>query len=109
MEVYNRKTFEIYNLNQISQLKKKLPNKNINLFHPYKYLIFQGPFLAQKIKLNVKKKNLTYIADPFVNIGLIIILMDLNIQNLSISIYLDKKIKEKILSLAKKKSKYLLH
>ena len=41
-----------------------------------------------------------YIADVFTNVGLSIILMDLNIKNLSISNNLNKDLKNKIQSLA---------
>ena len=41
-----------------------------------------------------------YIADVFTNVGLSIILMDLNIKNLSISTNLNKELTKKIQSLA---------
>ena len=101
MKVYKNKIFQIHNLNQVDFLKKKFPNQNINLVHPYRFLAIQGPLIAKILNQSIsKKKKMTYIADVFTNVGLSIILMDLNIKNLSISTNLNKDLIKKIQSLA---------
>ena len=101
MKIYKNKIFQIHNLNQIDILKKKFPNQNITLIHPYRFLTIQGPLIAKILNQYIsKKKKMIYIADVFTNVGLSIILMDLNIKNLSISNNLNKELTRKIQSLA---------
>ena len=96
MKIYKNKIFQIHNLNQVDSLKKKFPNQNLKLF-----LAIQGPLIAKILNQYIlKKKKMIYIADVFMNVGLSIILMDLNIKNLSISNNLNKDLKNKIQSLA---------
>ena len=105
MKIYKNKIFQIYNQNQVDILKKKFPNQNINLIHPYRYLAIQGPLIAKILKQYIsKKKKMIYVADVFTTIGLSIILMDLNIKNLSISTNLNENLKKKILLLAEVRS-----
>ena len=105
MEFYKRKIFQIHNLNQIDSLKEKFPDKNLNLIHPYRFLALQGPLIAKILNQYIsKKKKMIYVADTYTNIGLSIILMDLNIKNLSISINLNENLKKKILLLAEVRS-----
>ena len=101
MKIYKNKIFQIHNLNQVDILKKKFPNQNINLIHPYRYLAIQGPLIAKILNQYISKnKRMIYVADVFTNIGLSIILMDLNIKNLSISANLNKDLTKKIQLLA---------
>ena len=101
MKIYKNKIFQIHNLNQVDILKEKFPNQNLNLIHPYRFLAIQGPLIAKVLNQYIsKKKKMTYIADVFTNVGLSIILMDLNIKNLSISTNLNKELIKKIQSLA---------
>ena len=37
MKIYKNKIFQIHDLNQIDILKKKFPNQDINLIHPYRF------------------------------------------------------------------------
>ena len=105
MKIYKNKFFQIHNLNQIDSLEEKFPNQNLNFIHPYKFLAVQGPLIAKLLNQYIlKKKKMIYVADTSTNIGLSIILMDLNIKNLSISINLNKNLKKKILLLAKVRS-----
>ena len=105
MEFYKRKIFQIHNLNQIDSLKEKFPDKNLNLIHPYRFLALQGQLIAKILNQYIsKKKKMIYVADTYTNIGLSIILMDLNIKNLSISINLNENLKKKILLLAEVRS-----
>jgi len=101
MKIYKNKIFQIHNLNQIDILKEKFPNQHLNLIHPYRFLAIQGPLIAKILNQYIsKKKKMIYIADVFTNVGLSIILMDLNIKNLSISTNLNKELIKKIQSLA---------
>lgn len=101
MKIYKNKIFQIHNLNQVDSLKKKFPNQNLKLIHSYRFLAIQGPLIAKILNQYIlKKKKMIYIADVFMNVGLSIILMDLNIKNLSISNNLNKDLKNKIQSLA---------
>ena len=101
MKFYKKKNFQVHNLNQIDSLEEKFPDKNLNLIHPYRFLAFQGPLIAKILNQYIsKKKKMIYVADTCTNIGLSIILMDLNIKNLSISTNLNKELKKKIQSLA---------
>jgi len=105
MKIYKNKIFQIYNLNQIDSLEEKFPDKNLNLIHPYRFLAFQGPLIAKILNQYIsKKKKMIYVADTYTNIGLSIILMDLNIKNLSISTNLNENLKKKILLLAEVRS-----
>ena len=101
MKIYKNKTFQIHNLKQVDILKEKFPDQNIKLIHPYRFLAIQGPLIAKILNQYIsKKKKMIYIADVFTNVGLSIILMDLNIKNLSISTNLNKELIKKIQSLA---------
>ena len=105
MKIYKRKIFQIHNLNQIDSLKEKFPDKNLNLIHPYRFLALQGPLIAKILNQYIsKKKKMIYVADTYTNIGLSIILMDLNVKNLSISTNLNENLKKKILLLAEVRS-----
>ena len=105
MKIYKNKIFQIYNLNQIDSLEEKFPDQNLSLIHPYRFLAFQGPLIAKILNQYIlKKKKMIYVADAYTNIGLSIILMDLNIKNLSISTNLNENLKKKILLLAKVRS-----
>jgi len=105
MKFYKKKNFQVHNLNQIDSLEEKFPDKNLNLIHPYRFLAFQGPLIAKILNQYIsKKKKMTYVADTYTNIGLSIILMDLNIKNLSISTNLNENLKKKILLLAEVRS-----
>jgi len=101
MKIYKNKIFQIHNISQIDNLEQKFPDQNLNLFHSYRFLAFQGPLIAKILNQYIsKKKKMIYVADAYKNIGLSIILMDLNIKNLSISTYLSESLKRKILLLA---------
>ena len=105
MKFYKKKNFQVHNLNQIDSLEEKFPDKNLNLIHPYRFLAFQGPLIAKILNQYIlKKKKMIYVADAYTNIGLSIILMDLNVKNLSISTNLNENLKKKILLLAKVRS-----
>ena len=100
MKIYKNKIFQIHNLKQVDILKEKFPDQNIKLIHPYRFLAIQGPLIAKILNQYISKKKMIYIADVFTNVGLSIILMDLNIKNLSISSNLNKELTKKIQSLA---------
>tara|TARA_B100001248_G_scaffold105600_1_gene78703 strand:+ start:253 stop:609 length:357 start_codon:yes stop_codon:yes gene_type:complete len=100
MKIYKNKIFQIHNLKQVDILKEKFPDQNIMLIHPYRFLAIQGPLIAKILNQYISKTKMIYIADVFTNVGLSIILMDLNIKNLSISSNLNKELTKKIQSLA---------
>ena len=105
MKFYKKKNFQVHNLNQIDSLEEKFPDQNLNLIHPYRFLAFQGPLIAKILNQYIlKKKKMLYVADAYTNIGLSIILMDLNVKNLSISTNLNENLKKKILLLAEVRS-----
>jgi len=100
MDIYKNKTFQIYNLNQIDFYKKKFSNIQINFFHPFEFLIWQGPNIINLINKKIRKKD-NYIVETFDNIGLSLILMDFNIKNLSFERIVKK---DKLYQLAQKKN-----
>ena len=102
MKIYKNKIFQIHNLSQIDILEEKFPDQNLNLIHSYRFLASQGPLISRILNQYIsKKKKMIYVADAYRNIGLSMILMDLNIKNLSISTNLNESLKKKILLLAK--------
>ncbi len=103
MNIYNYSTFEISNLEQINGLKKTYKNEKINIIHSFKSLIWQGPFYIQQINKKIDFTKINYIVETNNNLGLIISLIDMGIKNISISNSLDKNVKDKIFSIAKKK------
>ena len=100
MDIYKNKTFQIYNLNQIDFYKNKFSNIQINFFHPYEFLIWQGPNIISFINEKISKKD-NYIVETLDNVGLSLIVMDLNIKNLSFERITKKN---KLYQLAQKKN-----
>lgn len=100
MDIYKKKTFQIQNLNQIDFYKKRFSNVEISFFHPFEFLIWQGPNIINLINKKVRKKD-NYIVETSDNIGLSLILMDLGIKNLSFK-GINKK--DKLYRLAQKKN-----
>lgn len=100
MNIYKKRTFQIHNLNQIDFYKKKFSNIQINFFHPFEFLLWQGPNIIFLINKKIRKED-NYIVETKDNIGLSLILMDLNIKNLSFK-GIEKK--DKLYQLAKKKN-----
>ena len=94
MKIYKNKIFQIHNLNQVDILKKKFPNQNLNLIHPYRFLAIQGPLIAKILNQYISKKENDLYSRRIYQFGLSIILMDLNIKNLSISTNLNKDLKK---------------
>ena len=108
MNIYKKKTFKVHNLNQLDFYNKKYSHEEINLFHPFEFLIWQGPLIASILSKKISKKN-TYIVETSTHIGLSMILMDLKIKNLSLNFLMEKKIKDKLCELAKKKEINIHH
>ena len=104
MNIYNYSTFEISSLEQINSLKKTFENEKINIIHSFKSLIWQGPFYIQQINKKIDLTKINYIVETNNNLGLIISLIDMGIKKISISNSLDKNIKDKIFSIAKKRN-----
>ena len=67
------------------------------------YLSLQGPHVMKDLKTLFTNKNINLIAEAGKNIGLILALIELEVEKISISKKLDNDLTAKIFSLAKKK------
>ena len=103
MNIYEYHTFEINNLLEANQIKRRFPKIKINLLHSYKSLVWQGPYYSKLINEKLKRKNVNYIVELNQNIGLILASISLDIKILAISNEIKKEVLEKILSIAKTK------
>ena len=102
MKIYENLTLITYNYPQALFFLKKYNGKKINIFYSKKTILWQGPKLVKKIEMKLKNKT-NFIAEAKENIGLALALLHLDLEYLSISNELNKKLYEKIISLAKKK------
>jgi hypothetical protein len=108
MSIYDYHTFEINDLSDANEIKRKFPKIKINLLHSYESLVWQGPYYSKIINERFKKKNVNYIVELKQNIGLILATISLDIKMLAISRGIRKEVLEKVLSIAKKKKVEIL-
>ena len=108
MKIYDYLTFKTNNLEEILILLKKIHKQKINVFHSFKALQWQGPLVVKSLEEKIKKHNINFIVESKTDVGLTLALMEIGIKEISISTKLDKKILNKIMSIAKEKEVNIL-
>ena len=109
MNIYLNPTYEVSNKHELNIVKKLEGEKNINVLHPFKSLIWQGPLYVQEMDKLIKEKNIHFISETFNNLGFTLHLIDLGINKVSITSSIDNALKKKICSIAKKKKVKILY
>ena len=102
MKVYEYLTIKFSNLDEVKTVLKKFNNSQINIIWSFESLSWQGPHMMKQFNLLLKDKRINFIAEVGENIGLALTLIELEIKKISVSTNLDKSLREKIESLAKK-------
>ena len=102
MKVYEYLTIKFSNLDEVKTVLKKINNPQINIIWSFESLSWQGPHMMKQFNLLLNDKRINFIAEVGENIGLALTLIELEIKKISVSTNLDKNLREKIESLAKK-------
>ena len=102
MKIYENLTFLSHNYKEALNFYKENKNEKINILYSFKSILWQGPSFVKDIEEKFKKKNLNFIVEANLNIGLALSLIKLNFKYLSISREIDNEIVKKIQSIAKK-------
>ena len=102
MKVYEYLTIKFSNLDEVKTALKKFNNSQINIIWSFESLSWQGPHMMKQFNLLLNDKRINFIAEVGENIGLALTLIELEIKKISVSTNLDKNLREKIESLAKK-------
>ena len=102
MKVYEYLTIKFSNLDEVKTVLKKFNNSQINIIWSFESLSWQGPHMMKQFNLLLNDKRINFIAEVGENIGLALTLIELEIKKISVSNNLDKNLREKIESLAKK-------
>ena len=110
MNIYLNPTYEVSNKHQLNIVKKLEGEKNINVLHPFRSLIWQGPLYVKEMNKLIKEKNIHFISETFNNIGLTLHVIDLGINKISITSSIDNELKKKnLLNSSKEKSQNTLY
>ena len=109
MKIYEYLTFLSYDHKEALNFYKENKNKKINILYSFKSILWQGPYLVKDIEKKFTKKNLNFIVEANLNVGLAISLIRLNFKYLSVSKELDDEIMKKIQSMAKEKKVTVLY
>ena len=83
--------------------------QNINVLHPFRSLIWQGPLYVKEMNRLIKEKNIHFISETSNNIGFTLHVIDLGINKVSITSSIDNELKKKICSIAHKKKVKILY
>lgn len=102
MKIYEYLTIKFSNLDEVKTVLKKFNNSQINIIWSFESLSWQGPHMMKQFNLLLNDKRINFIAEVGENIGLALTLIELEIKKISVSTNLDKNLREKIESLAKK-------
>ena len=102
MKVYEYLTIKFSNLDEVKTVLKKFNNSQINIIWSFESLSWQGPHMMKQFNLLLNDKRINFIAEVGESIGLALTLIELEIKKISVSTNLDKSLREKIESLAKK-------
>jgi len=102
MKVYEYLTIKFSNLDEVKTVLKKFNNSQINIIWSFESLSWQGPHMMKQFNLLLNDKRINFIAEVGESIGLALTLIELEIKKISVSNNLDKNLREKIESLAKK-------
>ena len=103
MNIYDYQTVKFTNFIDTQAFLEKKKNSKINILMTNQYLSLQGPHVMKDLKTLFTNKNINLIAEAGKNIGLILALIELEVEKISISKKLDNDLTAKIFSLAKKK------
>ena len=103
MKVYEYLTIKFSNLDEVKTVLKKFNNSQINIIWSFESLSWQGPHMMKQFNLLLNDKRINFIAEVGESIGLALTLIELEIKKISVSTNLDKNLREKIESLAKKR------
>ena len=107
MKIYEYLTLLTFDFEESLEYSKNYKQK-INIFYSFKSVLWQGPKLVKLVEKKLRKKNLNFIAEANLNIGLALSLIDLDFKYLAISKKMDDNLILKINSIAKKKKTEIL-
>ena len=102
MKIYEYLTIKFSNLDEVKTVLKKFNNSQVNIILPFESLSWQGPHMMKQFNLLLNYKRVNFIAEVGEDIGLALTLIELEIKKISVSSNLNKSLREKIESLARK-------
>ena len=108
MNIYEHLTIKFSNLENVQTVLKKFKNCQINIIWSKECLLWLGPHVMNEFKKIINDKKVNLIAEVGENIGLALALIELKVQNISVSESLNKTLKNKIESLASTKGTEVL-
>ena len=108
MNIYEHLTIKFSNLRNVQTVLKKFKNCEINIIWSKESLLWLGPHVMNEFKKIINDKKVNLIAEVGENIGLALALIELKVQNISVSESLNKTLKDKIKSLASTKGTEVL-
>ena len=108
MIIYEHLTIKFSNLRNVRTFLKKFKNYKINIIWSKESLLWLGPHVMNEFKKIINDKKVNLIAEVGENIGLALALIELKVQNISVSESLNKTLKDKIKSLASTKGTEVL-
>ena len=108
MNIYEHLTIKFSNLRNVQTVLKKFKNCEINIIWSKKCLLWLGPHVMNEFKKIINDKKVNLIAEVGKNLGLALALIELKVQNISVSESLNKTLKDKIKSLASTKGTEVL-
>jgi hypothetical protein len=108
MNIYEHLTIKFSNLRNVQTVLKKFKNCEINIIWSKESLLWLGPHVMNEFKKIINDKKVNLIAEVGENIGLALALIELKVQNISVSESLNKTLKNKIESLASTKGTEVL-
>ena len=108
MKIYEHLTIKFSNLENVQTVLKKFKNCQINIIWSKECLLWLGPHVMNEFKKIINDKKVNLIAEVGENIGLALALIELKVQNISVSESLNKTLKNKIESLASTKGTEVL-
>ena len=108
MKIYEHLTIKFSNLENVQTVLKKFKNCQINIIWSKKCLLWLGPHVMNEFKKIINDKRVNLIAEVGENLGLALALIELKVQNISVSESLNKTLKDKIESLASTKGTEVL-
>ena len=108
MNIYEHLTIKFSNLRNVQTVLKKFKNCQINIIWSKECLLWLGPHVMNEFKKIINDKKVNLIAEVGENVGLALALIELKVQNISVSESLNKTLKDKIKSLASTKGTEVL-
>ena len=108
MNIYEHLTIKFSNLENVQTVLKKFKNCQINIIWSKECLLWLGPHVMNEFKKIINDKKVNLIAEVGENVGLALALIELKVQNISVSDSLNKTLKDKIKSLASTKGTEIL-